>query len=156
MSHHRPLIGAAILLLGACAGPQVDIEAETAAIRERGEALVAAESAMDTEASLAFWTPDAIVQGHAMPQMAGHDGLRTVYQGFFAALAEFGSTTTHIEVAASGDLAWEYGVNRSVVAAADGNLLDMGKYLAVWRKVDGTWYVAAVAFTSDAAAPGPM
>ena len=71
-------------------------------------------------------------------------------------MAEFESTTTHIEVAASGDLAWEYGVNRSVVAAADGNLLDMGEYMAVWRRIDGTWYGAAVPFSSDAPAPGSM
>jgi len=144
------------LALGACSGPQVDIEAETAAIRARGEAVVAAESAMDTDAALAFWAPDGIVQGSGMPQMQGSDELRAMYDGFFQAVTEFGSTTTRIEVAASGDIAWEYGVNRAVVPGADGNMLDMGKYIAVWRKIDAVWYLAAVAFSSDAAAPTPM
>jgi hypothetical protein len=32
----------------------------------------------------------------------------------------------------------------------------MGKYLVVWKKTDGEWYVAAVAFSSDASAPSPL
>lgn len=157
MNRHRTILVACAVTLGACASaPQVDIEAERAAIRARGEGVVAAESAMDTEAALAFWAPEGIVQGHAMPQMQGHDQLRAMYDGFFQAVAEFGSTTTQIEVAASGDMAWEYGINRAVMRGPDGNLLDMGKYLGVWRKIDGVWYLTAVAFSSDAAAPAPM
>lgn len=82
--------------------------------------------------------------------------LRSLYLGFFAAVAEFGSTTTRIDVASSGDMAWEYGVNRAVVKDDQDNLLDMGKYLAAWKKMDGQWFVAAVAFSSDAPAPAPM
>jgi hypothetical protein len=32
----------------------------------------------------------------------------------------------------------------------------MGKYLAVWKKIDGEWYAAALSFTSDAPTPVPM
>ena len=156
MPYHIVVSVAAVLALSACSGPRVDIEAETAAIRARGEAVVAAESAMDTEAALAFWAPDGMIQGHGIPLMQGSDQLRAVYDGFFQAVAEFGSTTTRIEVAASGDMAWEYGVNRAVVPGPDGNMLDMGKYIAIWRKIDGIWYLTAVAFSSDAPTPTPM
>lgn len=156
MSCHSAAFASAVLVLSACSGPRVDIEAETAAIRARGEALVAAESAMDTQAALAFWAPDGIIQGHGVPLMQGQDQLAALYDGFFQAVVEFGSTTTRIEVAASGDMAWEYGINRAVVPGADGPLLDMGKYVAIWRKMNGVWYVAAVAFSSDAPAPTPM
>lgn len=146
----------AALLVGACADTPVDVEAEEAAIRARGEALVAAESAMDTEASLAFWAPGGVVQGHGIPQAQGMAELEAVYEGFFAAVAEFGSTSTEIKVSASGDMAWEYGINRAVIAGPEGNLLDMGKYIAVWTKIDGEWFVEAVAFSSDAMVPEPM
>lgn len=155
MRYRAGMYSAAAILMAACTGSGVDIEAERAAIRARGEALVAAESAMDTQASLAFWAPDGIIQGQAMPLAQGREELAAVYDGFFQAVAEFGSTTTRIDVAAGGDMAWEYGVNRAVMAGPDGNLLDMGKYVAVWRKLDGEWYVAAVAFSSDAPAPAP-
>lgn len=156
MSYHRAVLAAAVLALNACSGPRVDIDAEKAVLVARSDSLVAAESAMDIEASLAYWAPDALIQGHGIPLMQGTDQLRTVYDGFFQAVVEFGSTRTGLDVAASGDMAWEYGVNRAVVPGADGTMLDMGKYVAIWRKIDGVWYLAAVAFSSDAAAPSPM
>jgi hypothetical protein len=30
----------------------------------------------------------------------------------------------------------------------------MGKYLAVWRKIDGEWFIAALAFGSDSGPGG--
>ena len=57
---------------------------------------------------------------------------------------------------AAGDLAYEYGVNKMVLAGPEGDLLDKGKYLLVWRKTDGEWYIAALCFTSDAPAPVPL
>ena len=36
-----------------------------------------------------------------------------------------------------------------------GDMLDVGKFLLVWKKTNGTWYVAALSLTSDAAAPVP-
>ena len=54
------------------------------------------------------------------------------------------------QLAAAGDLAWELGTNRTVVAGGQGGFVDMGKYLAVWRKIDGEWLIVAVAATSDA------
>lgn len=156
MRFHAASLIMAALFLGACVGPAVDIEAEREAIRVRGEGVVAAESAKDTEGALSFWAPDGIIQGHGMPQAQGHEELSALYAGFFGAVEEFGSTTTRIEVASSGEMAWEYGINRAVMAGPDGSLLDMGKYLAVWRKIDGEWYLAAVAFSSDAPTPAPM
>jgi len=59
-------------------------------------------------------------------------------------------------MARSGDLAYETGVNRIVIRTPNGDMLDMGKYLIVWKKINGQWYVAALSFTSDAAAPTPI
>lgn len=148
-----------VALLGGCAAaPQVDIEAETAAVHARSDAVVAAEAAQDAEASTVFWAPDAIVQPAGSPQLQGRDAVLALYREFFEGgmLKDFSGTTSHLEVAASGDLAFEYGVNRMVVAGPDGDLLDIGKYLAVWKKIDGEWYIAALSFTSDAPAPAPV
>jgi uncharacterized protein (TIGR02246 family) len=140
----------------ACVRPQVDIEAERAAIAARGKALVAAEAALDTQGALAFWAADGILMGHGVPIVQGRAELENALNGFFRAVVEFGSTTTRIVVAASGDMAWEYGINRAVVPGPKGNLLDMGKYAAVWKKIDGEWYITLVAYSSDALAPAPM
>ena len=59
-------------------------------------------------------------------------------------------------MSASGDLAYVYGVNRTVLAGPEGDLLDMGKYLAVWKKIDGEWYIAAGCATFGAPQPVPL
>jgi ketosteroid isomerase-like protein len=148
----------AVAVLGACSGPRVDVAAETAAVRARSQGIAAAEAAQNTEQALAFWAEDAIVQGASSPQIQGHDAIRALYDSFFGSgqLKQFEGKTSHLEVSQSGDLAYEYGVNRFVLAGPSGDLLDMGKYLAVWKKIDREWYAAALSFTSDAPAPVPV
>jgi hypothetical protein len=48
------------------------------------------------------------------------------------------------------------GVNRMAFRTPNGDVLDMGKYLIVWKKIDDQWYVATLGFTSDGAAPTPI
>lgn len=149
---------AAALVAGCAADPQIDVAAETEALRARSEAIVAAERAQDVEASLAFWAPDAVAQPAGAPQVQGHDAIRALYGQFFdtGMLKAFEGTTSHLEVSRGGDIGYEYGVNRFIFAGPEGDLLDVGKYLAVWKKLDGEWFVAALAFTSDAPAPTPV
>ena len=144
--------------VAACAGPQVDIAAETAAVRARSEGIAAAEAAQDTEAALAFWAPDAVAQPAGAPQVQGHDAIRALYGQFFGSgqLKDFEGTASHLVVSQGGDLAYEYGVNRMVLSGPEGDLLDVGKYLGVWQKIEGEWYVVALSFTSDTPAPVPM
>ena len=148
---------AATILVG-CGGPQVDIAAETEAVRARSEGIAAAEAAFDVAAALTFWAEDAIAQGAGMPQIQGKQAIGDLYRQYFESgqLKEFSGTTSYLNVSAAGDLAYEYGVNRFVLAGSEGDLVDMGKYLAVWKKIDGEWLVAALSFTSDAPAPVPL
>ena len=150
------LLGASIV--AGCGGPQVDVAAELEAVRARSVGVVAAEEAQDIATALTFWADDAIAQPAGAPQVQGKAALRELYGQFFETgqLKEFAGTTSHLAVSASGDLAYEYGVNRMVFAGPDGDLLDMGKYLAVWKKIDGEWFIVALSFTSDAPAPVPV
>ena len=135
---------------------EVDLSPEEA-VRSRSEALVAAESAQDVEGALAFYAEDSVVQAPGAPQVQGRAAIGDLYRNFGGfeggQLKEFSSTRSYLQVSAAGDIAYEYGVNRMVLAGPDGELLDMGKYLAVWKKLGGDWYVAAISFTSDAPAP---
>jgi uncharacterized protein (TIGR02246 family) len=154
----RRLIVVLVLLpviAGCAAAPQVDVTAEVEAIRARSAGLVAAEVAQDAALSTSFYAPDAISQPAGSPQLQGRDAIHELYGHFFSGmLKDFEGITTHIDVAASGDLAWEYGSNHMVLNGPDGDLLDVGKYLAVWKKMDGEWYIAALSFSSDAPPAG--
>jgi ketosteroid isomerase-like protein len=148
----------AIVALSGCAGTQVDMVAETEAVRARGEAIVAAEVAQDTEAALAFYSEDVIVQPAGSPQIQGRQAVRELYSSFFDSgqIKHFEGITSHLEVSKAGDIAYEYGINRMTLEGPEGDLLDVGKNLAVWKKIDGEWYVSALSFSSDAPAPVPV
>ena len=145
-----------VLFVQACApaveiGPTLEeIEAE---VRIRSEAVVAAEMAGEYETAVTFFTPDAVVQMADVPQIQGQDRLLEIYETVLATTAEFEGTTTDIVAAASGDLAYEYGINRFVFETPDGSVEVLGKYLLVWKKIEGEWYVAAIAVSNDAPPP---
>ena len=143
-------------LMAGCGAPQVDIAAEVEAVRARGEGLMAAISAQNVEETLTFFTDDVIWQLPGAPQIEGKEAFGDVYRQWFENLKEASEPRKHIEVSASGDLAYEYGVNRVILTGPEGDLLDMGKYLDVWKKIDGEWYIAAGSSTSDAPEPVPL
>jgi ketosteroid isomerase-like protein len=158
MRFRIPLALVALVIGSACGGPGIDPTAEEAAVRARSEGVAAAEAAFDIEAAIAYWAEDAICQPAGVPQIQGKQAITDLYNQFFVdgPLKSFSGSTTHIEVSAAGDLAYEYGVNRMVLAGPDGDLLDMGKYLGIWKKLEGEWYIVALSFTSDEPAPVPL
>lgn len=127
-------------------------------LRERSDAFQSTESTLDAPKAAAFWAADAVVQPAGAPAIVGWPAIEGLYRQFFTTMGvkELKGTTTHIELARSGDLAYETGTNRIVIRTPNGDLLDIGKYLLVWKKIDGQWFVAALSFTSDAAAPTPI
>jgi ketosteroid isomerase-like protein len=139
-----------MVVLAACAAsPQVDLAAEKAAVEARSAGLAQAEAAKDVDAAINFWADDAIVQTAGAPATVGVDAVRKGYTEMFGALESFKSTPTAVNVAASGDVAWEHGVNDLVFSTPNGNVPDRGKYLVIWKKMNGEWYVAALSFTTD-------
>ena len=141
-----------------CGTPKVDLAAEAEAVRARSIACVAAEAAQDSDGTLAFYAKDAIVQPSGAPQLQGHEAIAGLYRqlnesGLFD---DFSGTTSQVTVSQSGDLAYEYGINRMVLAGPEGDLLNVGKYLLVWERIDDEWLIAALSVTWDTPAPTPV
>ena len=152
MHRRLPLIVAACTLFAASlahAGDDADLH-------KRSAELQAAESRFDADASAAFWANDGVGQMHGAPKFEGRQAILEAYKGWFtqSGIKVFNGTPTHLEI--SGDLAWETGVNHMVFATPNGDVEDTGKYLLVWKRVDGQWYVAAVSANSDAPTPKPV
>ena len=157
-SRHRVFALSGLLALGACGPAPVDVAAETKALIARSEAVSVAEAAKDREKALTFWAPDAVVQPSAGPQIQGREAVSKMYQFVFdsTGLKSFSGKSAGFVVAASGDIAYETGINRMTFGTPKGDVLDAGKYLGVWKKTNGTWYIAALSFSSDAPAPVPV
>jgi uncharacterized protein (TIGR02246 family) len=141
-----------------CGAPKVDLAAEAEAVRARNEACVAAEAAQDLDATLAFFAEDAVVQLPEAPQLQGKEAITGMYRQLFESgfLDEFSAETLQITVAQSGDLAYEYGINRVILPGPEGDLLLLGKYLLVWKKINAGWFIAANSVTWDTPAPTPV
>jgi ketosteroid isomerase-like protein len=153
----QPQVGWKILIDASKANDEseTDENAETEAVRARSDGIVGAEAALDVEGSLAFFAEDAIVQPADGPQIRGHDAIAGMYRRFFegSQLIEFSAKGSHVSLSKSGDLAYEYGANRAVLAGSEGDLVDVGKYLLVWKKIDGEWMVVVLTYSSDTPAP---
>jgi len=156
--HLSCLIVAIVAMQASAFTNQVDTAKVADAVLARSKGVSAAESAKDAQGAAAFYADDAIVQGPGTAQLQGREAITDMYRQFFADTTFKGisSTISNITVSQSGDFAYEVGINRVVYRSANGDLLDMGKYLLVWKKINGDWYIMAIAFSSDAPAPAPM
>jgi ketosteroid isomerase-like protein len=155
------LVLATVLVLAAsgCA-PQVDVEAEAAAIRELTDVeWMEAGQAKDLDRRMSFYTDDALLFPPNAPLVTGKEAIRAVASESLSIPGyEASWQTTKVEVSRSGDLAYSYGPEEITWNDAEGNpVTDRQKWVAVWKKQpDGSWKCAVLIFNSDgpAAAAG--
>jgi len=152
--YHLILAGLLALAAIACA-PQVDVEAEKAAI----ELMLAdwvevanqgGEAGADGYAS--FVTEDAVFLPPNEVRIDGREGVREMFLQF--TMAEDFSIdwkATSIEVAADGKLAYTNGVFELSLKDAAGNLVsEKGKFVDVFKKqADGSWKCSLGIWSSD-------
>ncbi len=148
------LILATVLVLAASGcTPQVDVEAEAAAIRELTDVeWMEAGQAKDIERWVSFHTDDALLLLPNAPLLTGKEAIRAVVSDLLLNRGYNGSwETTKVEVARSGDLAYSYGPQETTVNDAEGNpVTDRQKWVAVWKKQpDGSWKCAVLILNSD-------
>jgi ketosteroid isomerase-like protein len=131
--------------------PVVDVEAEKQVIRDMLKTAFEVENQKDVDAimGLGFFAEDIIVQPPNMPQLKGLEAVRDFYTEFLKILVSIEGGPTEIIISETGDMAWDYGWNRAVYKGPDGPIEDEGKYLEVWKKIDGAWKIVAVSFSSD-------
>jgi len=129
----------------------IDIEAEKKAIKELVKNAFEVEKHKDVDEIMAldFFTEDTVAQGPNMPQIKGLEALRIFYTEFFKILETIDGGSTEIIISESGDMACDYGWNRTVYKGPDGPFEDEGKYLQVMKKINGKWKCVAISFSSD-------
>lgn len=106
----------------------------------------AASKAKDVDKAVSFYADDAIEFVDKAPAAVGKANIHKVWQEMLA-LPGPGLTfaTTEVEVAHSGEMAWEQGTYDLATADKDGKVTDeKGKYVVIWKKqFDGSWKVVA-------------
>lgn len=100
-----------------------------------------------------LYTADGAMMAPGAPIAQGQPALEKAWSGLMQ-MPGFGLTfeADQIVVASGGDMALDRGVYQFSVDGPNGPTTDIGKYVVVWRNVDGQWKVAADIFNSDGAA----
>jgi uncharacterized protein (TIGR02246 family) len=135
----------------------VDLAAEEQAIQDLGARYEQAIAAKDADALAAFYTDDAVWTTHDGTTIEGPDAIREFYQPVVTAEGT-ASMEIHREatvIAASGDVAHEYGSYTSTMTTPEGEASSQTvRYVVLFRKVDGEWKVAGGMDTAPIAPPG--
>lgn len=146
---------------GAAEGPAAE-EAATAAEVEAtldslGNEFETAVENNDPAAIAAQYTEDAVLLPPGEERIEGRQNIERNNAEWLNAdsTASITLTIDRLEVAESGDLAYEIGTAQVSGTTPEGEAWeDTGKYLVAWEKVDGQWLIAADSWSSDAPMPG--
>jgi uncharacterized protein (TIGR02246 family) len=149
----RALLAAALLcppVLAACApGEEAPGARDREALEARQADFLSAMADRDAQGVAGLFAPDAVVHVAGMPPLRGREGIRHFYGNVFDFLAASLVVPAELHLSDGGDMAWGHGETRNEFRGPEGPLAYTGKYLMVWRKVDGEWLIAAYGISSD-------
>jgi uncharacterized protein (TIGR02246 family) len=119
--------------------------ADESAIRTASATWSQASTANDIDKSVSFYTEDAVLMDPNTPALKGRENIRKRWTQTTAVPGPgLSFQTTSVEVARSGDLAYETGMYDFVTTDKKGKTNDeKWKYVVVWKKQhDGSWKAA--------------
>lgn len=145
------LIGSVAFSACSNAKPVADREADAALIRAADRALLDAETKRDLDAAIALFSEDAVLHPPDTPPVRGREAVRAFYSDWFAIpYTGIYSDSDTVVVSSAGDLAYLIGNSHvEMDASAGGGRLD-GKYISLWRKVNGQWLCTGVTWSGNA------
>lgn len=119
-------------------------------IKTRWQELIAAKDAAAIEQ---IYADDAVLMPQNEPAVVGREaiGARWARQ-FTLPDLNFSLQSEQLLVSSSADLAHDRGTYSFAATLPHGPITDVGKYVIVWRKIDGEWRVIADIFNSTPAA----
>ena len=151
-----PILATLLAFAASGCAPQVDVEAEAAAIREIDAQALAAAKAKNADGYLMSVADDALSQPPNTPMVTGKEAMRAFFSELFASPGfALDWQITMLEISSAGDLAYGIGTYQLTLNDAEGNpFTERGKWIAVWKKQpDGNWRAVANAWNSDQPAP---
>jgi uncharacterized protein (TIGR02246 family) len=141
---------ASAVLLSSLATPVAAQSQDEQAIRSLIQQWVKLVAAKNANAVADMYTPDGAVMPPNAPLAEGREAIAATWRNMMQAPGfQLTFTPTRIEVSKGGDMAMDRGTYRLVTQGTSGPVEDRGKYVVVWRKIDGRWKAAADIFNSD-------
>jgi ketosteroid isomerase-like protein len=113
--------------------------------------------AHDMDGTVSYYSDDAVVMPPNAPIATSKEAIRAGWVATVGAGVDLSFQPTKVEVASSGDIAYDVGTYAVSMKDAQGNpVTDHGKYIAVWKKqTDGKWKAVADTWNSDLPVTAP-
>jgi uncharacterized protein (TIGR02246 family) len=124
---------------------QLTRAADETAIRAASAAWSHAATAKDLDKAVSFYAADALILPDRAPALKGNENIRKNWAPLLVLPGPGLSwQTDSLDIARSGDLAYETGAYNFVTTDKQGKSTDYkGKYLVIWKKQsNGSWKVA--------------
>ncbi len=132
-----------------------DAAADEAAIRQQVAKWLELVKAKDAAAIAQLYAADGAVMPPNGPIGNGHAEIEKTWAGMMSAPGfDLNFTPDRIVISDAGDMALDRGTYLLSMQPDGKSVSDTGKYVVVWRKVDGQWKAAADIFNSDLPAGG--
>jgi uncharacterized protein (TIGR02246 family) len=148
----------AIFLIGLTtfAQPKADLKSEEQAIRALSKNWMELTRKHEYAACAALFSDDGISYSMNHDPYVGPEAIKKHFaeQDAKSPKADVNWSTERVEVSSAGDMAVEYGKYNVKGLGPNGTDSDEGKYITVYRKVNGTWKVTADIGTSTKPVPG--
>ena len=138
-----------VLMAGCMQAPQADLEG----LKAMRDVWQAAFDARDAAAIAAIYAEDGALMPPNSDTMIGRAAIEVFWADFQA--SGIGAEVQDTDVYAHGDVGYKVGIY--TVSDAGGATIDEGKYVEVWRHVDGKWQMHRDIWNSNLplAAPEP-
>ena len=153
--HKKSLLLAAVTVavigLQGCS-PKEDDAKVKAAIEARNKEVSAAFAKGDAAGVAALYSSGAQMFPPNAGIVSGHDAIQKAWKDFVDAGFK-GLELMTVEVEGHGDSADEEGQYRLI--AADGKVVDTGKYIVVWKRENGNWFLHRDIWNSSNPPPPP-
>jgi uncharacterized protein (TIGR02246 family) len=144
----RIVIAIAVLTLAACATTTQTGDAESN-IRQNTANFSTFVNRSDAASIANIYAEDAVFMAPNAPATRGRSAIRQVWSGLFGS-GRADLTLTTDSVTQSGDLAVEVGHYQFGMTPAGGaTMRDTGKYVVVWKRINGQWQIADDIYNSD-------
>jgi ketosteroid isomerase-like protein len=139
---HAALACVLAIAVAGCAPQAADQSAEFAVAAKGWQE---AYDTGDVDAIAAVYTEDCVLMPPNSELGSGHGFVKGAFGGMLA--AGLTSTTQTVGAAAAGGVGYHAGTY--TLSGPDGTVVDKGKFIEGWRKIDGEWKITHDIFNSD-------
>jgi ketosteroid isomerase-like protein len=145
-------------LTGCNSVPRADLSAEADGIRILEDQWTAALQESDAEKILSFYAADAVNMSSNKPIITGLEAIADKIKSDLADTSlnfkTYKGTVDAVEISTSGDLAYARGHDEISMKTKDGIVKEEGKWVDIWKKIDGQWKVVVSIGSSNQPAAG--